>query len=468
MTRRGEGGDRQPADAILTGSVEAVRAAQQCIDESGQGVRVRAVAMIGAGDALAPVTVRAPAWDGLVFPDDGNEVVVLAETPPSTSATRTILTRAADVRKRVLILDHGHLRPLAINDLVGRQLGAVDWARIAHLIAGKRILITGGGGSIGGELARRVATLSPARLTLLDSSEFNLYKISHELPHATLALADVRDAQAMRRWLTREKPDLIFHAAALKQVPLVEAFPSEGVLTNVLGLRNVAEAAGAIGANLIFVSTDKAVDPSGMMGASKRLGEMYCQALDRQDGPRRLPVRLGNVLGSAGSVTPIFEAQLAAGGPLTVTDAEVTRFFISIPQAADVLLQAAALGLDAEDTRGAALTVDMGEALPVVELAREIIRLQAMRPDIDVPISFVGLRPGEKLHEQLVAADEWRAADPAPGLIVAMSEARGLAELHETMERLTLLAREGADAAVAETLLQAVTPAPRSEQRRAG
>lgn len=467
MTRRGEGGDRQPADAILAGSVEAVRAAQHCIAKNGQGVRVRAVAMIGAGDALAPVTVRAPAWDALVFPDDGNEVVVLAETPPSTSATRTLLARAADARKRVLLLDRGNLRPLAINDLVGRQLGAVDWARIAHLIAGKRVLITGGGGSIGGELARRVATLSPARLTLLDSSEFNLYKISHELPHANLALADVRDAQAMRRWLTRETPDLVFHAAALKQVPLVEAFPSEGVLTNVLGLRNVAEAANAVGANLIFVSTDKAVDPSGMMGASKRLGEMYCQALDRQGGPRRLPVRLGNVLGSAGSVTPIFEAQLAAGGPLTVTDAEVTRFFISIPQAADVLLQAAALGLDAEDTRGAALTVDMGEALPVVELAREIIRLQALRPEIDVPISFVGLRPGEKLHEQLVGADEWRADDPAPGLIVAMSAARGLAELHEIMERLTMLARQGADAAVAEALLKAISPAMQDGQRRA-
>ena len=174
--------------------------------------RVRAVAMIGAGDALAPVTVRAPAWDALVFPDDGNEVVVLAETPPSTSATRTLLARAADARKRVLLLDRGNLRPLAINDLVGRQLGAVDWARIAHLIAGKRVLITGGGGSIGGELARRVATLSPARLTLLDSSEFNLYKISHELPHANLALADVRDEV---RPVVLEAPALLGHKLEL-------------------------------------------------------------------------------------------------------------------------------------------------------------------------------------------------------------------------------------------------------------
>jgi O-antigen biosynthesis protein WbqV len=244
----------------------------------------------------------------------------------------------------------------------------------------------------------------------------------------------------------------------LKQVPLVEAFPSEGVLTNVGGLRHVAEAARSVGADLIFVSTDKAVDPSGVMGASKRLGELYCQALDRREACRAIPVRLGNVLGSTGSVTPTFEAQLAAGGPLTVTDPEVTRFFLSIPQAADALLHAAAIGLSAP-ARGAALVIDMGEALPVVELAREVIRLEGLRPDIDVPIVFTGLRPGEKLHEQLIASDEWREADPAANVSAVVSPPRGLGELADDMERLCLLAREGADEAVAAALFAAVRPA---------
>jgi O-antigen biosynthesis protein WbqV len=183
-------------------------------------------------------------------------------------------------------------------------------------------------------------------------------------------------------------------------------------------------------------------------------------------------VRLGNVLGSAGSVTPTFEKQLAAGGPLTVTDPEVTRFFLSIPQAADALLQAAAVGLGAP-ARGAALVIDMGEALPVMELAREVIRLEGLRPDIDVPIVFTGLRPGEKLHEQLVAGGEWREADPAPGVIAVASPPRGLVELNEIMDRLCRLAREGADADVSEELFAALTgdesaEAPAKERAHAG
>jgi O-antigen biosynthesis protein WbqV len=269
-------------------------------------------------------------------------------------------------------------------------------------------------------------------------------------------LADVRDAASMRRWFAKERPELVFHTAALKQVPIVEAFASEGVLTNICGLRNVAEAARAVGAELVFVSTDKAVEPSGLMGASKRLGEIYCQALDRQGPERAVPVRLGNVLGSAGSVAPIFEAQLAAGGPLTVTDPEVSRFFLSIPQAADALLQAAAVGLTAEP-RGSALVIDMGEALSVVELAREVIRLEGLRPDIDVPITFTGLRPGEKLHEILVASDEWPEDDPAPGVLAVASPARELGAVLETMDRLAQLAHEGANEKIAAALFAAVS-----------
>ena len=418
-------------------------------------LRVRGVVLIGPGEAPAPLIARAPVWDALDLSKAKASSLILIEPPADGAAKRSVLARAAEGGLRCFLLAEGKLRRLRLDDLIGRPLGDVDFARIRDTVAGKRVLITGGGGSIGSELARRLATLSPARLTLLDSSEHNLYRIGLELPEAVQVLADIRDARSVGRWFAKERPEIVFHAAALKQVPIVEAFASEGALTNVLGLQAVAEAARAVGADLIFVSTDKAVDPSGLMGASKRLGEIYCQALDRQAAERALPVRLGNVLGSAGSVTPIFEAQLAGGGPLTVTDPDVSRFFLTIPQAADALLQAAAIGLNAE-ARGCALVIEMGEALPVVELAREVIRLEGLRPDIEVPIIYTGLRPGEKLHEALIASDEWQVADPAPGVIAVASPARELEVVVAAMAALTALAREGVNDRIAAALFAAI------------
>lgn len=442
-------------DCILAGCALDLRKALD--SPCAADLNIIGAAMLGEGDVSLPVLVRADRWEDFDFSSLGARTLVLAERLSDGPAARALLERAADARMRVHVIDRGELRPLRIDDLVGSAIADIDVVRIRSLIGGKRILITGAGGSIGSELARRIASFAPARLSLLDSSEFNLFRISQDLPDATPVLADIRDAQAMRRWFKRERPEIVFHAAALKQVPLVEMFPSEGVLTNIGGLRNVAEAAQSIGAQLVFVSTDKAVDPSGVMGASKRLGELYCQALDRQGDQRVVSLRLGNVLGSTGSVIPTFEQQLAAGGPLTITDPEVTRFFLSIPQAAEALLQAAAIGLNA-DVRGAALVIEMGEALPVVELAREVIRLQGLRPDIDVSIVFTGLRPGEKLHESLIGVEEWREPDPAPNVIAVGSPPRGLAELHQAMERLVMLAREGADEAVAREVFDAIAP----------
>lgn len=422
------------------------------------GLAIGAILIVGDGDIDHSKVLRAESWETLSL--DGVEArqLILAHPLPNGAVARAVLAKAADARMRISVLESGRLRRLQLDDLVGKPLGPVDWSRISDLIAGKRVMITGGGGTIGGELARRVASLSPERLTLLDASEFNLHRMKLELPEALLALADVRNARSMQRWFEKERPEIVFHAAALKQVPMVEAFPSEGVLTNVVGLRNVADAAHGVGADLIFVSTDKAVQPSGVMGASKRLGELYCQALDRRGAQRAVPVRLGNVLGSTGSVAPMFADQLANGGPLTVTHPDVTRFFLSIPQAADVLLQAAAISIGSPRARGAALTVDMGEALPVVELAREVIRLEGLRPDVDVPIVFNGLRPGEKLHELLVAPDEWREPDPAPGVMAAASAPRSLGELDDLMRHLAVLAEAGEDEAVAGIMLAAVAP----------
>ena len=443
-------------DSILVGSAQAVNEAWAArASWAPTSLRVRGVVLIGPGEAPAPLIARAPVWDALDLSKAKASSLILIEPPADGAAKRSVLARAAEGGLRCFLLAEGKLRRLRLDDLIGRPLGDVDFARIRDTVAGKRVLITGGGGSIGSELARRLATLSPARLTLLDSSEHNLYRIGLELPEAVQVLADIRDARSVGRWFAKERPEIVFHAAALKQVPIVEAFASEGVLTNVLGLQAVAEAARAVGADLIFVSTDKAVDPSGLMGASKRLGEIYCQALDRQAAERALPVRLGNVLGSAGSVTPIFEAQLAGGGPLTVTDPDVSGFFLTIPQAADALLQAAAIGLNAE-ARGCALVIEMGEALPVVELAREVIRLEGLRPDIEVPIIYTGLRPGEKLHEALIASDEWQVADPAPGVIAVASPARELEVVVAAMAALTALAREGVNDRIAAALFAAI------------
>jgi O-antigen biosynthesis protein WbqV len=476
MALGGESGNMTRATsesmAILAGSAEAVSVGEGYFANKSTSLRVLGAALIGPSLTASslPVLCRAADWASFDPASDNYkaDTLILAEQPPSRAAARTVLARAAQARMKVMLLEGGVLRPMTIGDVIGRALASVDWERIRATIAGKRIMITGGGGSIGGELARRVAMLNPASLCILENSEFNLFAIGRDLPSASLALADVRDAAAVKRWFDRERPEIVFHAAALKQVPLVEAHPCEGLRTNVGATRIVADAAAAIGAHLIFVSTDKAVNPSGVMGATKRLAEMYCQALDRESGrdggPRLLTVRLGNVLGSTGSVTPLFESQLAGGGPLTVTDPNVTRFFITIPQAADCLLQAAAAGIASRSGRGAAFVLDMGEPLAVVELARKMIQLKGLRPDVDIDITFVGLRPGEKLHEELVASDEWREANPASGVMAAASSPRGLADLNETIDRLTMLARTGADADVTALLHAAVAPGKPAEE----
>jgi O-antigen biosynthesis protein WbqV len=311
------------------------------------------------------------------------------------------------------------LEPIALEDLLGRSQAVLDRDGMARLIRGHRILVTGAGGTIGAELARQIAALSPGRLILLDNGEFALYGIEMELRERfpglrpVPLLRDVRDRTQVDEFIAAEKPEIIFHAAALKHLPMVEANPIEGVLTNVVGSRNVAEAARAYGTSLVvMISTDKAVNPASVMGATKRLAESFCQALDLYEARRRAPlshgtryvtVRFGNVLGSTGSVVPLFQRQLAAGGPLTVTDPEVTRFFMTVREAVELVLQASALSPESEatDTRGKIFVLDMGEPVKIVDLAHQMIRLAGLRAGRDVGIEFIGLRPGEKLHEEL-------------------------------------------------------------------
>ena len=308
------------------------------------------------------------------------------------------------------------LRPIALEDLLNRPQAMLDQGAIGRLIEGRRVLVTGAGGSIGSELVRQIAARGPAELVLVDSSEFNLYSIDHEvgteypdLARRTL-LADVRQRERIHSILQACRPELVFHAAALKHVPMVELNPCEGVLTNVIGTRNVADAVIACGAQaMVLVSTDKAVNPTNVMGASKRLAEFYCQALDVEQAvsaqgegrTRFMTVRFGNVLGSSGSVVPLFQAQLARGGPLTVTHPDIKRYFMTIPEAVALVLQASAHGIGREEERGQIFVLDMGAPIRVVDVARRLIRLAGLEPDRDIEIRFTGLRPGEKLYEEM-------------------------------------------------------------------
>ena len=323
------------------------------------------------------------------------------------------------------------LKPIAIEDLLGRPQARLDRGAIAGLVAGRRVLVTGAGGTIGSELTRQIAALGPARLVLVENGEFNLYTIDMELRERFPALdirtvlADVRDRERVAALFEEHRPELVFHAAALKHVPLVEDCPAEGALTNVFGTRNVADAARAVGVRaMVLISTDKAVRPSSVMGATKRVAESYCQALDtlvmNSATPTRfVTVRFGNVLGSSGSVVPLFQRQLARGGPLTVTHPDMRRYFMTVREAVELVLQASAHGIAHPDERGRILVLDMGEPVRIHDLARQMIRLSGHKPDIDVKIEFVGLRPGEKLFEEILYEAEAPERTEADGVFVA-------------------------------------------------
>jgi O-antigen biosynthesis protein WbqV len=324
---------------------------------------------------------------------------------------------------------HGStLREISLEELLSRAPVRLDPEPVRALVAGKRVLVTGAGGSIGSELARQIAASGPAQLTLLDAAEANLFHIDRELGEAWPKLArrevlcDVRDAARLDLVFAAEKPQIVFHAAALKHVTLVENHPCEGVRTNVLGSRNVAAAAKACGAaHLVLISTDKAVAPASVMGATKRVAEALVRQFgsgDGEGGTRVNVVRFGNVLGSAGSVVPIFQHQIARGGPVTLTDAQVERYFMTIPEAVQLVLRAAALSAaDAAPPTGV-LTLEMGEPVKIIDLARRMIELQGLVPDRDIEIQITGLRPGEKLTEALVDVNEV-ARPKAPGVTEA-------------------------------------------------
>ncbi|RVI02031.1 polysaccharide biosynthesis protein, partial [Sinorhizobium meliloti] len=319
------------------------------------------------------------------------------------------------------------LRSIELTDLLERPQAALDREAIGRLVRGRRVLITGAGGSIGSELTAQVAACEPAEIVLIDNTEYNLYAIDMtltesfpELPRWSY-LCSVRRSQRVEEIFERHRPELVFHAAALKHVPMVQMNPCEGVLTNVVGTMNVANAAKKYGTlAMVQVSTDKVVNSTSVMGATKRLAELYCQALDLNGletglGPRFMTVRFGNVLGSSGSLIPLFKRQLARGGPLTVTDANMTRFFMTIREAVELTLQASAYGFEKQLGQGEIFVLDMGEPIKIIDIARRMIRLAGFTPDQEIEIKIIGCRPGEKLFEELFDETDKRTSSPVPG-----------------------------------------------------
>lgn len=347
------------------------------------------------------------------------DMVLLAVPSAKTAELRRIVERCeqagAPMRMlpRISELPDGvaavqALRQIAIEDLLGREPVSLDWAAIRRGISGQVVMVTGGGGSIGAELCRQMAALAPSRLVIVDHSEYNLYRIERELrarwPRLSLsvALMDVCDERAIAALMASWRPSLVLHAAAYKHVPLLEGQTRQAVRNNVLGTRTVARAASACGVHrFVLISTDKAVNPTNVMGASKRLAEVYCQNRNGRDATRFITVRFGNVLDSAGSVVPLFREQIAAGGPVTVTHPEVKRYFMTIPESCELILQSAAVG-----EGGEVFVLDMGEPIGIAYLARQMILLSGKTPEREIPIEYIGLRPGEKLFEELFHPSE--------------------------------------------------------------
>ncbi len=305
-------------------------------------------------------------------------------------------------------------RAIEIEELLTRPIVRLDVEACAPVLAGKRVLITGAAGSIGAELTRQVVAVGPASVVAVDTNETGLYELDGDARGVRTCIADVSDPRRVRDLFQRERPEVVFHAAAYKHVPLVEANPDQGFVTNVLGTLAVCEAAVAFGAeHVVVISTDKAVNPTSFMGLTKRVAELIVMAIGESASPRTLvtAVRFGNVLGSRGSVVPTLLRQIESGGPITITHPDAHRFFMTLAEAASLVLLSAA-----HTAPGGLLVLDMGDEVRIEQLATRLVRLKGLRPGRDVPIRYTGLRPGEKLREELHASDERLLATDQPGV----------------------------------------------------
>jgi FlaA1/EpsC-like NDP-sugar epimerase len=410
-------------------------------DEAGKrGRAIDGVPVLGGLDEVAALAARLQVGNAIIAMPSAAPGVRRRATEAATAAGLNVLTVPAIddlLSGRVSI---SQLRKVELEDLLGREVVTLDSEGLHRLLGGRTVLVTGAGGSIGAELARQIARFKPARLVLFELSEFALYRIEEEfasrLPETPVSglVGDVKDAARVEEVFAKYRPDVVFHAAAYKHVPLMENENAwEAVRNNVLGTLRVAEAAQRHGTGeFVFISTDKAVNPTNVMGTTKRIAERVCQGLQQPGGTRFVMVRFGNVLGSNGSVIPKFREQIARGGPVTVTHPDIVRYFMSIPEAAQLVLQAGLMGQGGE-----VFVLDMGEPVKIADLARDMIRLSGFG-DEDIRVVFTGLRPGEKLYEELLADGEHTLPTPHPKLRIARVQAalaaEGLAELRAWLE----------------------------------
>ena len=372
-------------------------------EKKKQGCDIRGIPVLGDLASLSKL-----------IPELSVDEVFIAMPSANSGVLQTMVKNCADLHVRCRTvpsleeLDHqnlnvGSLRNIRLEDLLGRDEIALKDDVVARFIQGKQVMVTGAGGSIGSELCRQLLRFNPDKLILVDHAEFNLYQIDNELQSAEnyksckAILGDIRDHERMEWIFSNFKPDIVFNAAAYKHVPLVEENPAEGIKTNVLGTCMLADlAAESACEHFIQVSTDKAVNPANVMGATKRMAEIYCQNLNKRCETAFITTRFGNVLGSAGSVVPLFKKQIESGGPVTVTHQDITRYFMTIPEAVSLILQAATMG-----SGGEIFVLDMGEPVKIKDMAEQMIRLAGLVPNKDIDIIYTGLRPGEKLFEEL-------------------------------------------------------------------
>jgi FlaA1/EpsC-like NDP-sugar epimerase len=419
-----------------------------------------------------------------------DEVVIAIPSAPGMLRQKVVTAcRARNIPVRTLpttfeLLSRGpnllrQVREVQVEDVLGREPVRVEVDRVGAYLTGEVVLVTGAGGSIGSELCRQIARVKPKRLVLVDHAENNLFEIRRELEddrhfgNLVAVLADCKDATRMGELFAAERPSVVFHAAAYKHVPLMEENPVEAVRNNAVATRIVAAAAGECGAErFVLVSTDKAVAPATVMGASKALAEWAIEAAqNRYHGTRFAAVRFGNVLGSSGSVVPIFRRQIAAGGPVTVTDAAMTRYFMTIPEAVQLIIRSGDL-----TTGSQVFVLEMGDPVRIVDLARNMIRLSGKEPDVDIAVEIVGRRPGEKIHEELFDPGERPQPTPAEKIVAAVRPRLDPEWVEGAFARIEELVYNGDAAALAsavaelsaERALAAVpgeAPTPSGEQR---
>jgi FlaA1/EpsC-like NDP-sugar epimerase len=435
-----------------------------------QRQRIHGLPVLGGVEELAAVCARVEA-----------DAIVIA-VPAATGPEMQRIVRACEASglpfrtlPRLVDLMNGNqasladLRAVAIEDLLGREQVRLDRRVVQEQLGGRVVLVTGGGGSIGLELCRQLLALKPARLVVCDQCELNLFEAERELEGLAgggselhFVLADVCDAEGMRRLCETHRPAFVYHAAAYKHVPIMERQPREAVRNNVLGTATVMRAAARAGCEtFVLISSDKAVRPSSVMGASKRLAEMLCEAAQtpeagramagRAPGMRQVVVRFGNVLRSTGSVVPIFEQQIARGGPVTLTHPDMRRYFMSIPEAAQLIVQASVIGKGGE-----VFVLDMGEPVRIADLAEQLIRLAGKRPHQDIRIEVTGLRPGEKLTEELFYSDESVLPTGHPKILLARARPIDAARLEALMSALEEACTRADDAGVRRLLAEAV------------